>query len=413
MENFFHRTKCNSADKPSGGVSCGFFLCIALTFGLLLFQGTGLKAQDVSVQKNRIAKLEKEIAIIDRQLAENTSKSRSALADLTLIRKKMDNRKALIAENDRQILQYENRIAASRKEVTRLQREIEDLSEHYSKLVRTAYKNRDARIWYMYILASGDLGQAFRRYSYFRNMSSMMGRQADEIRRTQARLEAEQEELKKMLAETEAVRAQRQEELVSLGAEEKEAQKLVSQLSRNRTQYENELNEKRKQVDALNREIKRLLAAAMNSSSSAGKVPEIDYRLADEFAANKGRLPWPAEGPVVDKFGQHYHPVFTKLKLPFNNGVGIALAPGTEIRAVFKGTVKQIVVMPGYNQCVLVQHGNYFSFYCKLKSVSVKAGDSVTTGQSIGVVDTINGETQLHFQIWQNQTPQNPELWLR
>ena len=54
-----------------------------------------------------------------------------------------------------------------------------------------------------------------------------------------------------------------------------------------------------------------------------------------------------------------------------------------------------------------------FSFYCKLKTSAVKPGDKVKTGQVLGVVDTINGETQLHFQIWQKQKPQNPEVWLR
>jgi murein DD-endopeptidase MepM/ murein hydrolase activator NlpD len=80
---------------------------------------------------------------------------------------------------------------------------------------------------------------------------------------------------------------------------------------------------------------------------------------------------------------------------------------------VFDGVVRQIVVMPGYNKCVLIQHGNYFSFYCKLRDVTVKAGDKVKTGQTIGHVDTIGGESQLHFQIWKGSTPQNPELWLR
>ena len=85
-----------------------------------------------------------------------------------------------------------------------------------------------------------------------------------------------------------------------------------------------------------------------------------------------------------DHFGQHYHPVFTKVKLPFNNGINIALAKDTEIKSVFNGIVKQIVVMPGYGKCVLVQHGNYFSFYCRLGNVSVKAGDKVSTGDVIG-----------------------------
>ena len=112
-------------------------------------------------------------------------------------------------------------------------------------------------------------------------------------------------------------------------------------------------------------------------------------------------------------FAFYYHPVYTKLKLPFNNGISIAVSEGTEVVAVFDGVVKQIVVMPGYNQCVLVQHGGYFSFYCKLKNTRVKAGDKVKLGQVIGEVDRINNVSQLHFQIWKGTKPQNPQLWLR
>ena len=151
----------------------------------------------------------------------------------------------------------------------------------------------------------------------------------------------------------------------------------------------------------------------MKAADSGKSDQKIDYKLAEEFSKNKGRLPWPVSGVVVDRFGQHYHPVFTHVKLPFNNGVTITVAKGAEVDVVFDGVVKQIVVMPGYNQCVLVQHGNYFTFYCKLKSTAVKPGDKVSTGQKIGTVDTINGETQLHFQVWQGNKPQNPESWLR
>ena len=105
--------------------------------------------------------------------------------------------------------------------------------------------------------------------------------------------------------------------------------------------------------------------------------------------------------------------MFKNLELPPNNGMDIALAKGSGVKAVFNGVVKQVLVMPGYNQCVLVQHGNYFTFYCKLKSVNVKAGAKVKTGDVIGTVDTINGDTQLHFEVWKGTKPQNPESWLR
>ena len=105
--------------------------------------------------------------------------------------------------------------------------------------------------------------------------------------------------------------------------------------------------------------------------------------------------------------------MFKNLELPPNNGIDIAVAKASDVKCVFKGVVKQVFVMPGYNQCVLISHGNYFTFYCKLKSVNVKAGDKVGTGDSIGKVDTINGDTQLHFEVWLNTKPQNPETWLR
>ena len=371
-------------------------------------------AQDIRQHEERKARLEKEIAILDRQLADNADRSKDALSQLTLIRKKISNRKALISESDRQIRLYSDEIYSTQRQINRLQAREDTLTEYYSRLVRGAYKNRDTKIWYMYILASDNLGQAFRRFSYFKGLSSEMKEQAKRIRETRAELEVERARLQDLRKGAEKVRAQRQSELESLRQEEGQSAKVITQLKRNRTKYQKELNAKKRQVDALNREIRRLVEEAMKAAADKkGDSPAIDYKLAGEFSANKGKLPWPADGPVIDRFGQHYHPVFTRLKLPFNNGITIAVAKGTQVRAVFDGTVKQIVVMPGYNQCVLVQHGNYFSFYCKLKTTTVKAGDKVRTGQTIGEVDTINGETQLHFQIWKDQTPQNPELWLR
>lgn len=389
------------------------FLRIFIAAIVLFFSMSWLDAQDTGAYKARVAALEKEMAIIDRQLSDNASKSRSLLSDLTLIRKRISNRKELINAADRQIRVYSDGIYSAQKQINRLEERIDTLSEHYGRLVRSAYKNRDAKIWYMYILASENLGQAFRRYGYFKNLSREINEQAVRIEEARAELEAEKERLQQLRKETEQVRGQRARELASLQADERRAENTVSTLKRDRRKYERQLAEKKKQVDALNREIKRLVAAAMKGSEDKSGDRPVDYKLASEFSKNRGKLPWPANGPVVDGFGQRYHPVFTKIKLPFNNGIDIALSPGTSVNAVFDGVVKQIVVMPGYNICILVQHGNYFSFYCKLQTAAVKAGDKVKTGQKMGTVDTINGETKLHFQIWQDQSPQDPELWLR
>lgn len=394
-----------------------FLRHILLCVAVVLMAAGPVAAQNTKAQENRKAALEKEIAEIDRQLKATSSKTTSALTTLSLVRKKITDRKALVAESDQEIAAIEAEIRVRKAEVERIQGRLDTLSFYYGRLVRNAYKNRDSRIWYMYILSSRNLGQAWRRYSYLRDLSASMNVQARKIKETRAELEAEMEQLEQKQAEAREARARRQQEVNKLQKEESESQALVNKLNKDKKRYQNELAAKRKQVEALNREIERIIRAAMESKGTkkGGKKhgAPIDYKLGNEFSSNKGKLPWPAEGPVIDHYGQHYHPVFKNVKLPFNNGMTIGLTKGTVVKAVFNGTVKQIVVMPGYNQCVLVQHGNYFSFYCKLGSVSVKPGEKVKTGQVLGTVDTIAGETALHFQIWEGRNPQNPEIWLR
>lgn len=388
---------------------------IVLSLSLLVF-APGVKAQDTRAQEEKKARLEREIAIIDRQLADNASQSSSMLSDLTLIRKKISNRKALVTEADRQVRKYADSIYLTNREITRLQVRIDTLTSHYSRLVMSAYKNRDARVWYMYMFASDNLGQAFRRFGYFRNLSSQMKSEAQRIRDMQDELAVKKERLDRMKKESEAVKASRQKELDELRKDENKADGVVKRLQKDRKKYQNQLTAKKKEVNALNREIARIIAAAMKTDDQKKKDQvraQLDMKLDAEFANNQGKLPWPAEGPVVSRFGKQYHPVYKNLELPPNNGVDIALAKGTSVNAVFDGVVTQVFVMPGYNQCVLVQHGNYFTLYCKMKGLVVKAGDKVRTGQALGTIDTINGQTQLHFEVWKGKTPQNPEQWLR
>lgn len=389
----------------------------------LLMTAVQAFAQDTSRQESRRNALQKEIAQLEQQIAENTSKSSSALNDLTLIRRQVEARKALVAESEREIRLISDSIAVTSGNIASLQARIDTLTLYFEKLVRSAYKNRDARVWYVYILSSKNLAQASRRYSYLKNLSETMNGEAAEVKEMRAGLELELSRLDSLRQEATELRDSRAQELAELQAEEKRSDNLVAQLKRYRTRYQRQLNEKRRQVEALNREIEKIIAeyiAAQQAAEEARKAegketaqPVVDYQLAAEFEANKGKLPWPADGPVLEKFGRHNHPVYTNIVMPFSNGVSIGLAKGSAVKAVFDGVVKNVIAMPGYNMCVLVQHGSYFTFYCKLGQVSVKSGDKVSTGQVIGIVDTIDGQTQLHFQIWKEKTPQNPEIWLR
>ena len=388
---------------------------ISLLFIAFLSFGGKAYAQDVSAQEAKKAKLEREIVIIDRQLAENASQSSTMLSDLNLIRRKISNRKALVAEADKQVRLYNDSIYLTNREINRLKVRIDTLTSHYSRLVRSAYKNRDARVWYMYMFASQNLGQAFRRFGYFRTLSSQMKSEARKIKDMQDELGRKKERLSQLKKEAEVIKNARQREVDELRKDEAKSDSVVKRLQKDKKKYQNQLAAKKKEVNALNREIARIIAQTIKTDDQKKdqKKSPVDMKLDGEFANNKGKLPWPAEGPLMGRFGKQYHAVYKNIELPQNNGIDIALGKGEQVKAVFDGVVSKVLVMPGYNQCVLVQHGNYFTLYCKMKGLSVKAGDKVTLGQVLGTIDTINGQTQLHFEVWKGSAPQNPEQWLR
>ena len=375
---------------------------------LICSQGLAQKQSQAQSSSQKQAKLEREIAILDQQLKENAGKVRSANTALKLTRKKISTRKSLVKESEAQISMLDRRIHEKDRKIDSLQRRYELISSNYEKLVRTAYKNRDTRIWYMYLLSSEGLTQGLRRFGYLRTMAGSLNAQAIEIKDTRAKIEEEKASLQKLREEAGVLRSTRLGELKKLQADETQSAQLVASLNKDKARYQKELATKKKQVQALKAEMNKMV----KKSSSKPKTA-VDEKLDKEFASNMGKLPWPADGPVVDSFGKHYHPVYKNVEMPFNNGVNIALSKDTAVKAVFEGTVSNVVVIPGYNQCVLVQHGGYFTFYCKLASVNVKAGDKVKTGQVLGRVDTIAGETQLHFELWEGKNPQNPEFWLK
>ena len=397
-------------------------LCIVLV-AVLTALGAGAQSSSVKRLESLRAQLENDIKILNRQLDQNIKNSNKVLSSLTLVRRKINAREQLIATYDKQLKELNDSLYLCQKELGRLQARHDTLSLYYSRLVRGAYKNRDTRLWYMYILSSDSMGQAFNRFDYFRNLSTQMSAEALKLREASAQLEAQKQRLNKLKAQVNETRKKVVSERSQLQSEEGDASRMVSQLKKDRRTYEKQLKEKNRQKEELNRKIAELIRQQTRKQDGAGKKTgggsskttstAVDTKLSNEFAANKGRLPWPVEGTIMERFGKHSHPVYKNVQLPQNNGVTLVVKHGAQAKAVFNGTVSQVVVLPGYNQCVLVNHGEYFTLYSKLKSVSVKAGQKITVGQVVGTVDTIGGEDLFHFELWKGSTPQNPENWLK
>ena len=384
-------------------------LFLLLTLALL---ATAASGQDVSKQNERKRQIEEEISFINNQLKSIAGKQKATTEQLSLIRTRAQSRQALINDLDRRIAVINDEMTAKQREINRLQKELDTLEIYYNKLIYNTYKNRDTRVWYMYLLASESIGQGYRRFSYLRNLSDEVGKQAAKMREKQAELQAEREKLAAIKEEARSTKAEREEEYRKLLDEQKQSQADMKRLAKSEKQYRNDLAAKKKEVDRLNKEIQRILRATVTEQKKDNT--KVDTALSGQFAQNRGKLPWPVrQGVITERFGVHNHPVYKNLKLPDNPGVTFSTTKGADVFAVFGGVVSRVFVMPGYNQCVLVQHGEYFTLYCKLSKVSVKAGQKVATGDKLGTLDIDGNASSLHFQLWKGTDKQDPERWLR
>ena len=367
-------------------------------------------AQSLSEKQRRRDALEKDIAILQKQLSNTASRSTEAISSLNLIQAQKVSREKLVRESDDQIRSYNSQISDLQSDIDRQQEALDTLQAHYSRLVMGAYKNRDVKVWYMYILASENISQAFRRFGYFKSLSSQINTQARKIEQFKAELNEKKSNLVSVKAQAQSERAERARELDRIKTNEKTQQKIVDKLKRDRKSYQASLKAKQAEKKALDRQIEKMLKEATEKSKKGKADTPENVQLSKNFEGNRGKLPWPVNGPVTEHYGA-YKSKELKLSL-FNNGINIACEEGSDVRAVFDGVVSNIMIAPGYGQCILIQHGGYYTTYCKVKNASVRQGDKVKTGQKIGEVATIMGKTQLYFLIYKGKYL-DPENWLR
>ncbi len=272
------------------------------------------------------------------------------------------------------------------------------------------------------VLSSDDIGLAYRRWRYFKNYSEYINEQASKIRQTSHKISTEIVSLNAKKEEVAKQKAAREKEMGTLRGEEAEALKLSKNIATQEKDLKRRLEDQRRAVERINKQIEKIIAEQAKKDRQRRKetpnLPQADKALSASFAGNRGQLPWPVKkGVITKKFGQQYDPVFKNLKLAPNNGIDITTEENSAALCVFGGIVRQIFMIPGANNCVMVQHGEYYTLYCKLSTVKVKVGDRLSTGQVIGTVYSTD-ETVLHFEIWKaqdtgNPVKLNPELWLK
>lgn len=392
--------------------------------------------------------LQKQIAESESLLQTTTKNVGSQLKGLAALTGQIEERKRYILAINSDMDAIDRELVSLERQLNQLQKELKDKKTKYAASVNYLYRNHTIQDKLLFIFSAQTLEQTYRRLRYVREYASYQRMQGEEIQKKQKQINNKRAELTEARKAKENLLKERENEKTTLERQEKEQKALVDNLRKKQRSLQSEINKKRKEANQLNARIDRLIAeeiekarkraeeearreaaarkkAEKTESPSAAKpkakpleaytMNKADRELSGSFASNRGKLPVPVTGPyiITSHYGEYTVPGLRGVKLD-NKGIDIQAKPGAQARAVFNGKVAAVFQLNGLFN-ILVRHGAYISVYCNLSTASVKADDTVKTGQTLGTIfsdGADGGRTVLHFQLRREKEKLNPEPWL-
>lgn len=393
-----------------------YFLFLLLSFSVLNAQDYQARQKKLEAQK---ISLKKEIIQINSLIEDSRRRSKNLANELEDLQLKISVRDKLININNSQLNNLTSIIENQTKKIADLENNLIDLKNEYEKIIYTSYKKRSTQMKLMFLFASENLNQAFKRFQYFKQYSKYRKKQADQIIIIQGQLIQKLDSLEIMKIEKQNIVKENKTVKQSLTNEIIQQDNLFRSLLKTQKDYSAQVDIKERQSRQIDNEIRKLISLAIsesnknNNSSNFSLTPE-GRLISKNFQSNKGRLPWPVkEGVIVRRFGTQRHPVVRTTTIN-SNGISIATSPNSIVYSVFDGEVLSVYGFSGGNPGVLLRHGKYISNYQNLSSIYVKKGDKVSANDQIGIVFTneSTGKTVLKFNIFNELKPENPIIWL-
>lgn len=389
-------------------------LLLTLLFALFALN---LPAQRIESLREEIKQAEEEIKMIDSLLSKNQKSQKTTTQQLNLIVNKIKNRQSIISNLEKQSGVIESDIGAKNTTIQSLEQNLGQLRKEYAAMVYDSYKNYRLNNFMLFLFASRDFNDATLRIAYMHRYNRMRENKAAEIDSVSTSLGREISILKGQKEELDKVKQTRNVELTSLDKDQEQYRSSSQKLKQEAGKLNSDIKAKRDRIERMQRQIRQIIAEESRkykTQPQTSEQREYNDKLSGQFDQNMGKLPYPARGVVVTHFGDHSA---ASWQYP---GIGIATEPGAEVRSVFEGEVSNTFFIQGMNNCILIRHGNYFTFYGNLGSFSVKKGDRVSLNQSIGRVGPADddGDCTLHFGVWKqgSQTDAvslDPEKWLK
>ena len=404
-----------------------FWLFLLLVLPLL----TTAQNRDELTEKRQ--KLLAEISQASKLLTNTKKDKKAALDQYYAILRQVHQRQELIETLQQEIDLSNESIDRTASTINALQLDMERLELEYGEMARQTYRNKVNDNKLLFIFSSEGLSDGLKRWRYIQQYDKYRKKQAALILETRTSLTEKLNgmELKKVELQDLLLTNERQQDLLQKSLNLKD--NLLKGLKADEVRISRVINQKRVAHRKLSAAIENMIATEIKSRVAKNRVnaaptnkniPPNKTRTTNPsnisasntaFKQQKGKLAWPVqEGMITRHFGKQSHPIHKQVQIT-NNGIDIRATASKQVTAIYNGQVAGLQYVPGYQNTLIIQHGDYYSVYSNLEDVSVRKGSTVTSGQLIGRAgqNTQNGYSEVHLEIWKGKQRMNPAVWLK
>lgn len=392
-------------------------IALLLWLPLVLLGQTG---EQLELEKRK-KRLQQEIKQISKLLQSEQNEREGLLEDIQVMDGRIDRVEKLIALTNQQNNLITKQINGNLKKIDIARKELGILRKDYAQLLLAAHRQKSKGNRILFILSAQDFWQAYKRLQYTKQYANHRKQQSYKIKQTTEELAQLNKGLLKNKAQKDQLVSENKQLRNSLENDRNKHQALLTSVKANEAKYKNSIAAKTKESERLDKQISALIKAAIaannkkTGSKSTNRFELTPERLlvANNFKANKGKLPWPVnQGVISQGFGVYADKLYPGIKHN-NNGVTITTDKNAEVRAIFDGEVISVEIFKTGQRGIYIRHGDFVTMYFNLAQVSVTKGDRVKAKQTIGKVFDGRGNTgKLKFYVYQNTTKLNPQEWL-
>ena len=372
---------------------------------IFLFICNSTTSQDLEKLRKERVILQKEIENIQKQLDANTTSTKDVLTQLNLLNNEINKREELIGNLKKEVDVLNLSIEDKQQKINILEKNISETKKEYIKLLQDSYIRHTSKNELLFFLSAKDFSEAYHRHRILKEYSSYRKTQGLMLVDNQNKLKILLQNIQSQRNEKESTLNNLENEKLALNKTQNQKKRIIEELKEEEKSLKQSLIEKDKQAKVLDNKIQEYIKKSGSKKSEYGK----------EFKDNRGKLIWPIiKGTVISDFGEHEHPVIKGIIIK-NNGIDIKSSNSEDVVNVFTGEVSTVFSIPGYNNAIIIRHGDYLTVYANLKEVYVKQGQKLETNTKIGKLykDIKEDHGVLHFEIRKGNQKLNPIEWLK